>query len=110
MIKMIESIEEWLFDKLYLTDNGLSYRILASLWFIPRNFIGKWHYRIFVRGVCAIKGCEESYSCSWNLPDDVYEWYCKRCDAEGINHIVYTHEFFYSDTPLRNLLEALRGR
>lgn len=108
-----EDFEEWLFDK---TDPktgqfpNIFYSILARLWFIPHNFIDKWYYRIFVRGKCAIKGCEEHYSCGGNLPDDVCEWYCKRCNAEGINHIVYTHEFFYPDTPVHNFKEALRGR
>ena len=84
--------------------------VLYSLWFIPRDFIGKYYWRIFVRGKCAIKGCNRHYSCGGNLPDDACEWYCKRCDAEGINHVVYTHELFYPDSPLRNFWGALRGR
>ena len=109
---MIESIDEWFFDK--FEEEGklpnILYRMFAMIWFPPTNFIRKWHYRIFVRGVCAIKCCDVHYSCGWNLPDDVCEWYCKRCDAEGINHINYSHEIFYSDEPLRNLLKALKGK
>lgn len=111
----IENIDEWLIDRFEASlssDQKMPLHQLAIhyIWFTPRNFIGKWYWRIFVRGKCAIKGCDEHYSCGGGLPDDVCEWYCKRCDAEGINHVVYTHEFFYSDTPLRNFIEALRGR
>ena len=114
-IKIIENIDEWLIDRFEAplrSDHKipLHHAILLSIWFIPRNFIGKWYWRIFVRGKCAIKGCDEHYSCGGSLPDDVCEWYCKRCDAEGINQVVYTHELFYSDAPLRNFWEALRGR
>lgn len=110
---MIENIDEWFCNKIDPETGKLpnmAYRILAALWFVPRNFIGKWHYRIFVRGKCAINGCDEHYSCGGCLPDDVCEWYCEHCNAEGINHVVYTHELFYPDTKLRNFVEALKGK
>lgn len=109
---MIESIDDWFFDKGDENENmNLPYRILAALWFIPRNFIGKWHWRIFIRGMCALKGCNEHYSCGGYLPDDVCEWYCDRCNAEGMNQVIYTHEMFSrSDNRLHNFMEALRGK
>ena len=106
--RRIEKIDEFFFQK--FEENSFFYRILSLFWFIPRNFIGKWYYRVLVRGICAIKGCDEHYNCGGNLPDDVCEWHCNRCSAEGINHVVYTYELFYSDTPLRNLIEALKGK
>lgn len=113
-VDMIENIGEWLIDRFEASLSSdqkmpLHLYLLHSLWFIPRNFIGKWHWRIFVHGKCAIKGCDEHYSCGGDLPDDV-SWYCKRCGAEGINKVVYTHVLFYLDSPLRNFWEALRGR
>ena len=114
MMNLVESIDDWLIDKFEAPLKSyqkmpLHHLILHSMWFIPRNFIDKWHYRIFVRGKCAIKGCDEHCSSSIYLPEDVSEWYCKRCNAEGINQVVYTHEFFYSDAPLRNFIQALKG-
>lgn len=114
-IRITERIDNWFIEELVapLESNQkmpFHHFILYSLWFIPRNFIGKWYFRLFIRGICAIKGCEEHYSCGGYLPDDVCEWYCKRCGAEGINHVIYTYELFYSDTPLRNLIEALKGK
>jgi len=109
------NIDEWFIDRLDASfcpgkKMPLHLYLLCSLWFIPRNFIGKWYWRIFVRGKCAIKGCDEHYSYGGGLPAGTSEWYCKRCDAGGINHIVYTHELFYSDIPLRNFWRALRGK
>lgn len=111
---MIENIDDWFIDKSEALHSSnqkmpLHHFILHYIWFIPRNFIGKWYWCIFVRGVCAIKGCDEHYSCGGSLPDDVCEWYCSRCNAEGINQVVYTHELFYrSDGQLHNFLNALR--
>ena len=115
VIEIVEDIDEWLIDRYEASLRSdqkmpLHHFILHSMWFISRNFIGKWYWRIFVRGVCAIKGCKESSCCGGDLPDDVCEWYCKRCDAEGINHVVYTRRLFYSDTPLHNFIEALQGK
>ena len=113
---MVENIDKWLIDRFEAPLSSdqkmpLHQFIVHSIWFIPRNFIGKYYWRIFVRGKCAIKGCDEHYSCGGGLPDDVCEWYCKRCDAEGINQVVYTHELFSrSDNRLHNFIEALRGR
>lgn len=107
----IEHIDEWLFDK--IDKEGKSpfpFNILIFLWFTISDSIRECHYRIFVRGVCAIKGCDLSYSCGGYLPDDVCEWGCKRCCVEGINQIEYTeYKVFYPDTKLRNLKDALLG-
>jgi hypothetical protein len=109
-MKSVEEIDEWFFDKMDNDDKiPFPYNILAYMWFIPCNVIGKWHYRIFVRGIYAIKGCNISYSCGGYLPDDVCEWDCKRCRIEGINQVEYADEIFYSDSKLHNLKEALRG-
>jgi hypothetical protein len=67
-------------------------------------------YRLSVRSVCAVKGCHILSSNGGYLPDDCYEWWCKRCGAEGINHLVYGLNKFYNDDPWRNLWETLRGR
>jgi hypothetical protein len=37
------------------------------------------------RGLCLLIGCKIHYSSSSYLPDGCYEWYCERCDADGIN-------------------------
>ena len=104
-------IDEWFFDRLERDSVFHSlYWLLSFLWFTPHNFIFTLHYRIFVRGMCAIKGCDVHYSCGGYLPDDVCEWYCKRCQAEGINQVVYTHEILYSDSRLRNFILALEGK
>ena len=109
---MKEEIDEWFFDKI---DNktgkfpNLLYKLISLAWFIPNNFIDKWYYRIFVRGICALKGCNITCSYSWYLPEDVSEWYCERCNAEGINQVVYTQDIFENDTPIRNFIKALRG-
>lgn len=107
-MKLIENVDNKLIE--WMNDKSIHKRLLVGLWFMPRNFIGKWHYRIFVRGKCAIKGCDEHYTCGGYLPDDVCEWWCIRCWAEGINHVVYTHELFYPDRKLQNFMEALRGK
>lgn len=113
--KIVERVDNWFMNK-YDEPLGLNQAypfylfVLYTVWFLPRNFIGKWYWRIFVRGMCAIKGCDEHYSCGGYLPDDACEWYCKRCGAEGINFVVYTRDFFSrSDGRLRNFVRALRG-
>lgn len=109
-MKKLEDIDEWFFDKISEEDKfSFPYNVLAFVWFVPANFIRKWNYRIFVRGTCAIKGCDISSGCGGYLPDDVWEWSCKRCHVEGINQIEYTDEIFYSDTKFHNFIEALRG-
>jgi len=109
-MKKLEDIDEWFFNR--INDKGkfpFPYNILAYIWFKPTNFIREWHYRIFVRGVCAIRGCNVHESCGGYLPDDVCEWYCERCWAEGMDHVFYTQELFYPDDKLHNFIEALRG-
>jgi hypothetical protein len=105
-------IDEWFFDKVDESGNyPFFYRVLAAMWFLPRNCICTLRYRLFVRGICALKGCDVHYSCGGYLPDDVCEWYCKRCHVEGINHITSTRgELFYSGNRLHNFIAALRGQ
>ena len=104
-------IDEWLFGKLDEHGNfHFPYQILAGIWFTPSNLIRVLRYRLFVRGICALKGCDVHYSCGGNLPDDVCEWYCERCHVEGINHITYSDELFYPDSKLHNFIMALRGQ
>ena len=67
-------------------------------------------YRVFIRGRCALFGCDEHYAGSSLLPDDVPEWWCDQCGAEGINQDVYSRGFFYGDNKLRDFLDVLRGR
>lgn len=108
-MKKLEDIDEWFFGKLNEKDKSpFPYSILAVVWFMLTNFIREWHRRIFVRGMCAIRGCDISYSCGWYLPDDVCEWYCERCHVEGINQVEYTDEIFYSDARPHNFIEASR--
>ena len=84
----------------------------AYIYFMIVGFWEKWQYRLFIRGKCALFGCKESYNQGGGgyLPEDCTEWWCDRCGAEGINHMVQTHEFFYKDTPLQNFVEALKGK
>ena len=82
-MKTIENIDEWLIDRFEapLTSDQkmpLHQLLIHSIWFIPRNFVGKW--------------------------------YCGQCGAEGINQVVYSYDIFESDTPMRNFINALRGR
>ena len=87
------------------------YKTTAVAWFLLSNWIRMLHYRLFVRGVCALKGCDVHYSCGGYLPDDVCEWYCKRCHVGGINHITYSrYDVFYSDRKLPNFIAALQGK
>ena len=62
--------------------------------FIPVfNSLGTIIFRIrlsFKRIPCVIKGCDEEYGNSWNMPDDYHApVYCKRC---GACHDVYNIE------------------
>jgi hypothetical protein len=109
--KKISEIDELFWDKLDKDGKySILYSFIAYIWFIPRNFISVIHYRIFLRGMCALKGCDTSYACGWYLPDDVCEWHCKRCHAEGINHIVYSQELFFGDNKLYDFIMALKGK
>lgn len=83
-------------------------------WPTPFLWVWAWlsrlRYLFFMRCVCAVKGCDVSYSRSGYLPEDCTEWACKRCNAEGINHVVYGVDRFDNDEPIRNLWMALRGK
>ena len=68
----------------------LSIRIILRVWDIFMTI----RYRVFIRGKCALYGCNEHYAGSSLLPDDVLEWWCDRCGAEGINQDVYSRRFF----------------
>lgn len=106
-----DDIDKWLFDKLDEPSKyHIIYAIMAALWFMPRNFITTIHYRLFIRGMCALKGCDVHYSCGGNLPDDVCEWYCRRCHAEGINHVIYSIELLYGDNKTHDFIDVLRGK
>ncbi len=84
----------------------LSIRIILRVWDIFMTI----RYRVFIRGKCALFGCEESYGGSAFLPEDAMEWWCRRCGAEGINHVVYSRRMFYGDNKLEDFIDALRGR
>lgn len=88
-------------------------KLYAKIYMFFKWFFGRWHYRLFVRGKCALFGCKEAssgYGGGGYLPDDCYEWWCERCGAEGINHVVQTHELFYNDRRFWNFIEALQGK
>jgi hypothetical protein len=67
-------------------------------------------YRVFKRGICAIKGCDSRHGNSPYLPDDCDEWWCKRCAADGINWQVNTVRLFYGDDKIRDFILALKGK
>jgi hypothetical protein len=123
-------IKENIFDKIFnwavecykYPDNMLSNDLYEDP--IPTNFIAPiylyfyslWEtidYRVFHRGVCALKGCDErsgGYGGGGYLPDDCYEWWCNRCAADGINYQVNTVRLFYGDDKIRDFILALKGK
>lgn len=86
------------------------YYVLYWLLQYPIDTIYLIYYRIFVRGYCAINGCDIHYYRNDNLPDDCREWACENCGAEGINHVVQTIDKFYNDTPFENFIQSLKGK
>jgi hypothetical protein len=110
---VIGAIDEWVIEK-FLTDENSSRCncYISNIWFVPRTFFGTLYYRVFVRGRCALFGCDElgDYGGGGYLPDDCYEWWCPRCGAEGINHAVFSRRLFCGDDRLYDFWEALRGR
>lgn len=75
----------------------------------PIEIINTIYYRIFIRGYCAINGCKLHYN-DYNLPDGCSEWWCEHCWAEGIDWVVRSWESFDKNTPIRNFIEALKGK
>jgi len=88
------------------------HHIVPNLYFIFSSFVNKWKYIATKRLVCAIRGCRIIHNQGGGgyLPEDCDEWHCSRCWAEGINHVVFSHEIFYDDTPLENVIQALKGK
>ena len=94
-----------------LDENKLWAKIMWNI----SDFVHIWISRIFIRGKCALFGCDENYNTGGGgyLPDDCTEWWCNRCWAEGINAQVRTFSFFYKEDKIRykmrNFIQALRG-
>lgn len=109
MDQLDDWILEWILDR-YWKDGEIQTPFLISVMLKIWDIIMTIRYRIFIRGKCALFGCEECYAGSSLLPDDVLEWWCDRCGAEGINHVVYSRRLFYGDNKLRDFLDALRGK
>ena len=93
---------DWYFECLLSNlDNG---NPIAWLVYLVWEIGSTYYYRITIRGYCALFGCKEHRYRSDLLPDDCYEWYCDRCNAEGINWQVQTVPLFYSGEPIRNFI------
>ena len=109
---MIKHIDTLILEK-FVTDDEkmpLHHALIYLAWFCPLNWLDKWYYRIFARGVCAIKGCNQHHSNSAYLPDGLSEWWCDRCWAEGFGYTTYTYDFMYGDDKFKDFVDALRGK
>ena len=85
--------------------------IIAKIYFRFWNTIGSFRYYVFQRGMCWLIGCDEKRGRGWNMPEDCTEWWCDRCGAEGINHMVTTRETLYGFIPtMKERLYGLPGR
>ena len=84
-------------------------KIDAKIYFSIYDLVYKWYYRIFVRGRCALTGCDRHIGRDECLPEGCYEWWCERCSADGINEQVNTLDCFYGDEKVKNFFEALKG-
>jgi len=120
----LENISEWIWENIVdphllpIYENGnytgetkanWDYYVLYWLLQYPIGLTCTIYYRIFIRGYCAIKGCQLSYS-NFNLPDGCNEWYCENCNASGIDWQFHTIDKFYNDTPFKNFIQALKGK
>ena len=126
LLDLIKIVQEWIWCEVVdprlkpIYKNGeftgevkqpLSFKFLYYVLQYPLDLIYAILWRIFIRGKCALKGCQIVYFDNWNLPDDCYEWMCERCGSEGINHQINTAiEPFYNDTPFKNFIQALKGK
>ena len=85
--------------------------VVAKIYFFFANIIGSFNYYVLHRGVCWLIGCDEHRGRSGYLPEDCTEWWCDRCGAEGINHMVTTRETLEGVIPqLRFRISHIPGR
>ena len=99
----MDSTFEWMAEN--------DHKLIAKIYFRFWNTIGSFKYYVLQRGKCWLIGCDEHRGSSGYLPEDCTEWWCDRCGAEGINHMVTTRETLYGFIPtMKERLYGLPGR
>jgi hypothetical protein len=113
LIRLLAGIDTWFSEAgIYWSEQRKEYidKWWARPYFVIAYFISMWYFRLFIRGKCALFGCDEKHFCSYNMPEDADEWYCERCGAAGINYIVFNNKaLFYGDNKLKDFILSLRG-
>jgi len=108
-MSIIEKLDDFFINRV---DKNESPKLDARIYFFLSNFHYKVYWRVFVRGKCALFGCNKKGSQGGGgyLPEDCYEWWCDRCGAEGINYQVFTRRLMYGDEKIKDFISALKEK